>query len=89
MKIFCPVCSKHTEQQPVYNQLATECPICHSLVANMQRAETEANKFMTPAGSEATVVRNDDQIVFSIEQGTEAGYYVYDKKSGFGGVQKR
>lgn len=56
----------------------------------LDRVETESNKFYTPQGSEATLVSNTpDRVVFSIEQGTEAGYYSYDKQSGFGGVQKR
>jgi hypothetical protein len=52
--------------------------------------QTESNTFLTPEGSEAVLVENTpDRAIFSIEEGEEAGYYVYDKKSGFGGVQKR
>jgi len=50
----------------------------------------QSNVFITPSGSEATLVKNDkNTVIFSVEEGTEKGYYVYDKNSGFGGVQKR
>lgn len=87
---YCPQCGKHTDQYPIVNSYALTCGICKLQTAGTQRAETEANKFYTPDGSEATLVQNDsDKAVFSVDSGKEKGLYVYDKKSGFGGVQKR
>jgi uncharacterized protein YozE (UPF0346 family) len=35
--VFCPMCNKKTEQSYVFNMYATECSICHSLVACMDK----------------------------------------------------
>lgn len=74
----------------IVDSFANQCSICGTKAPQLDRLDMEANKFITPSGSEATLVRNDDAaVVFSIDKGDEAGYYVYDKHSGFGGVQKR
>lgn len=72
------------------DQFANRCVVCGNVAARLDQLETESNKFYTPDGSEATLVENTkDKVVFSVTDGPEAGYYVYDRKSGFGGVQKR
>lgn len=89
-EVYCPKCERHTNHIPLVNSYVSQCERCLSLVSGLEQADTESNKFLTPEGSEATLVRNDkDKVVFIIEQGSEAGYYVYDRLSGFGGVQKR
>lgn len=89
MDFYCNHCEKHTKHVPVVDAYAYQCQTCLNFSSGLDRADTESNKFYTPEGSEATLVRNDDKVIFSIDKGTEAGYYVYDKKSGFGGVQKK
>lgn len=37
LKVFCQMCGKKTEQHYVFNIFATECAVCHSLVARMDR----------------------------------------------------
>lgn len=87
---YCQHCEKHTKHIPVVDSYAYQCLKCLNLTSGLDQADTESNKFYTPQGSEGMLVRNDkDKVIFSIEEGTEAGYYVYDKRSGFGGVQKR
>lgn len=89
MNIFCQQCMKHTKHIPLVDQYANECTVCHSKSISLGRVEVEANKFYTPQGSEATLVKNTDkEAIFSIDKGEEAGYYYYDKHSGFGGIQK-
>lgn len=56
----------------------------------MERIQAEANVFQTPDGQEAIVVQNDARkVVFAVEEGEHRGYYVYDKRTGFGAVQHR
>lgn len=89
-RLFCQHCMEYTEQVPLVNQYANECMKCGYRGMALGRIETESNKFYTPQGSEATLVSNTpDTVVFSIDKGEEAGYYLYDKQSGFGGIQKR
>lgn len=88
--IFCQTCMKHSRHVSVVDQYANECTVCHNKSIAIDRVQTESNKFYTPQGSEATLVSNTpDTVVFSIDKGEEAGYYLYDKQSGFGGIQKR
>lgn len=89
-KLFCPSCAKHTYHVALVDAYAHKCMICGNLNERIKQIETESNVFITPNGDTATVVRNDaDQAIFSVEQGSDAGYYFYDKRTGFGGIQKR
>jgi hypothetical protein len=89
-KLFCVSCNKHTPHIHAVDQYITTCTKCGHITSQLDRSDMQSNVFITPAGSQAVVVKNDkDTVVFSVEEGKEAGYYVYDKNSGFGGIQKR
>ena len=88
--IYCATCGKHTAFTQLVDRLATQCSICKTLRSSHERVSDEANVFTTPDGEPATVVRNDaTTVVFSVDRGEHSGYYVYDKATGFGGVQRR
>lgn len=90
VSIYCQDCGKHTPHMPIVDMYANECMVCNRRDIALDRVNTEANKFYTPRGSEATLVSNTPEtVVYSIDRGDEAGYYIYDKKSGFGAVQHR
>jgi hypothetical protein len=89
-ELYCHTCQKHRLHNVLVDKYGHECVVCHTVSDQLGRMQTESNTFLTPEGSEAVLVENTpDRAVFSIDEGKEAGYYVYDKKSGFGGVQKR
>lgn len=86
---YCIFCLKHTKHINVVNRYATRCTKCNTITDSMGRVETESNVLLTPNGDRAVVVRNDkDNVTFFVEEGRDAGYYFYDKRSGFGAVQK-
>lgn len=88
--VYCATCGTHTAFRQLVDQLATQCTICRTVRSTHERVADEANVFTTPDGQDATVVRNDDTtVIFSVDKGEHSGYYVYDKATGFGGIQKR
>lgn len=88
-KQYCINCTTHTEHLHMVDRYATQCTRCNLITSQMQRMDTESNVLLTPDGDKAVVVRNDkDNTTFFIEDGKDAGYYFYDKNTGFGAVQK-
>lgn len=90
MKLYCLSCSYHTEHKHSVDSYVTTCTKCGSPTPQLERNELETHTYTAPDGEQATVVRNDkDTVVFSIDKGQHRGYYVYDKNTGFGAIQKR
>jgi hypothetical protein len=86
--LFCPDCGKHTPHQHQVDSFATFCTICGHKSSQLERAETEANTYTAPDGEPGVLVRNDNRVaIFYIEKGQYAGYYVYDKATGYGAIQ--
>lgn len=87
-QMYCQHCGRLTPHQHQVDSFATFCTLCGTRRSQLERADTEANVYTAPDGEPGTLVDNTpEKAVFYVAQGEYAGYYVYDKRTGFGAVQ--
>lgn len=85
---YCTHCAKHTEHVHLVNTYGTQCIECTVTLSQLERLELEAHTYTTPDGEVGVVVDNTpEKVVFYVDKGQYAGYYVYDKQTGFGAIQ--
>lgn len=86
--LFCSKCGGHTPHTHLVNSYATMCQNCGNVTSQLERVHMESQQYTAPDGEPGVVVENNDRtVVFYIEKGEYAGYYVYDKATGFGAIQ--
>jgi hypothetical protein len=87
---YCSNCQKKTNHTENVNSFASICNICGDILIGIDQAKTESNTFTAPDGTQGKLVHNDSgKAVFEVSEGDRAGLYVYDKNTGFGGIQYR
>lgn len=85
---YCLTCQKHTEHTYLVERYGTQCTLCRGVASQLDKLELESHSYTTPDGEQGIVVDNTPQkVVFYVEKGLYAGYYVYDKATGFGAIQ--
>lgn len=87
--LYCTNCQGHTPHAHIVDTFATRCTVCGNIRSQLERADTESHNYTAPDGEPGVLVENTaDRAVFYIERGQYAGYYYYDKRTGFGAIQE-
>lgn len=78
-KLYCKTCKKHTPHVHHVDMYATRCLKCNCYTSQLERTHVENLQYEAGDTKGKVVENTPDSVTFYVEQGSDKGYYEYDK----------